>query len=229
MVSVGPRVPMVLRGLETTGKTKAHVPLKDTDPTRAHATATPRSFRFGLRSVFFATAVISCGLAVYAHRKNMERRAQAKIRELGGTFTELNRFVDDRGRYFLSLDLSGSRVTDDDLSQFDWLPLVHALNLSDTGVSNAGLAKLRHRTDFRELQLDRTNVSDQGLGALTNMRRLARLHLRGTPVTDQGLSHLNQLEKLWFVDLRDTLVSEEGVRRLRTSMPQATISWNDRY
>src|SRR4051794_3808030 len=52
--------------------------------------------------------------------------------------------------------LTGTRVTDDDLSLFNDLPTVEIMDLSDTLIGDAGLARLAHLERLQELVLVNT-------------------------------------------------------------------------
>ena len=187
------------------------------------------SFRF-LSFCIVLAIVFSTALGVYTYRQHKQARPHQKVAELGSSLAKLKFFWDDRGRNYLSLNLSKSKVTDEDVSDLMWLPLVHSLDLSDTAITNAGLAYLRTRTDLRELVLDRTRISDGGLLHLRRMRHLDRLTLRGTRITDEGIPHLTRLKvNIWFISLNNTLVTREGVALLQRALPRTKIYWNDGY
>src|SRR5262249_61460329 len=74
------------------------------------------------------------------------------------------------------------------------------------------IAKLR---TSRWLNLSETEVSDTGLAELRGMTRLESLELRSTSVTDAGMVHLNGLTGLERLDVRDTPVTGAGLARLK--------------
>jgi hypothetical protein len=66
------------------------------------------------------------------------------------------------------------------------------LDLRRTGVSDAGLERLREFQNLRELWLGDTEVSDAGLEFLREATHLQVLHLIGTKVTAEGVAALKK-------------------------------------
>jgi hypothetical protein len=62
---------------------------------------------------------------------------------------------------------------------------VRKVDLSDSKVTNAGLAHLKTLRDLEELDLARTDVTDAGLKHLQGLVKLRSLSLIGTKVTDR--------------------------------------------
>lgn len=91
-------------------------------------------------------------------------RPDAKIKESVGRELEyLERRFDLR-----SIDISNSRVTDDDLRHVKEMPQLRWIDLSNT------------------------NVSDEGLEHLVGLTRLRELHLNGSRCTPEGIKKLQQ-------------------------------------
>lgn len=99
---------------------------------------------------------------------------------------------------------------------------LHALNLSRSGVTDAGLAHLREMKNLARLDLSNTAIGDAGLAHLAELRRLEYLNLYGTPVTDEGLRHLASIPTLRRVFLWQTAVTDEGVAFLQESLVDET-------
>ena len=124
----------------------------------------------------------------------------------------LRRHLKKEGRL---LHLSYTDVTDDDLRQLkeDAYNSVVNIELSDTNVSNSGLASLRHVPKLKSLRLDETFVTDEGLAHLRSLTRLARLRLDKTEVTDQGLEHLVGLP-IKRLSLQGTLITDRSLSHI---------------
>ncbi|HEX8202582.1 MAG TPA: serine/threonine-protein kinase, partial [Isosphaeraceae bacterium] len=92
---------------------------------------------------------------------------------------------------YLTVDLSGAgpRLTDDALAHLsaslESLGSVHTLNLSRTGVTDAGLVHLKGLDRLAVLFLVGTRIHGPGLEHLQGLNRLRRLELGSTPVTDE--------------------------------------------
>ena len=69
---------------------------------------------------------------------------------------------------------------------------VTRVDLSSSGVSDAGLQELKGLTQLQWLDLGSTKVSDAGLGYLKGLIQLRELDLFGTNVTDAGVKNLQQ-------------------------------------
>lgn len=97
------------------------------------------------------------------------------------------------------------------------------LDLSRTGVTDAGLKALARMPNLKRLDLRGTAVGDEGAKALAGLAKLETLGLYGTKVTDAGLEPLRGLKALRRAYLADTKVTEAGVKRLREALPEVTI------
>jgi hypothetical protein len=56
---------------------------------------------------------------------------------------------------------------------------------------------------------------------------LQELSLDHTGVTDRGIDSLRSITTLKFIDLYHTTVSKAGFERLKTSLPQCRISYDE--
>jgi hypothetical protein len=213
----------------------------------------PRRLRFGLRTALGAVAVFSVGLALLDARLlapyRTEQRAAAALRRLGGKVV----LVDDAPKWLRGyvgedrlnlsvvsvVDLSHTPVTDADLIHFRAFHHCRQINLSDTQVSNAGLAHLSQTTRQavgRWLDLSRTRVTDVSVlfGEMSfdqperlnlSGNRIARveiprrrwcplqeLDLSDTDADDRTLESLpDGLVNLFHLDLCGTNVSDDGL------------------
>jgi hypothetical protein len=119
------------------------------------------------------------------------------------------------GSAFGDAELAALREVADDLV---WL------DLSRTGVTDAGLAVLAEMPRLRRLDLRGTAIGDAGVEALAGLRALETLSLYGTGVTDAGLSRLSELRRLSRLYLGGTAVTEAGLERLREARPDLEVT-----
>ena len=94
------------------------------------------------------------------------------------------------------------------------------LDLSRTGITDAGLKVLAKMPKLEHLDLRGTAVGDEGVRALACLSNLETLSLYGTGVTDAGLEALRGLPSLRRVYVGGTRVTEPGLDALRKARPQ---------
>lgn len=97
----------------------------------------------------------------------------------------------------------------------DGSPVV--LLLSNTKISDEGIAHLRNYTGVRCLALTGTNVGDTSLKFISTLDNLDSLYLGDTQVTENGLEHLAKLKKLEHLVLSGNEIGDEGIIKLATS------------
>jgi Leucine-rich repeat (LRR) protein len=117
------------------------------------------------------------------------------------------------------LNLSGNkRVTDSALKileQHGHSKNITSLDLSDTGVSNAGLAYLEDCTKLKTLRLASTTVTDRALMPLVSHNEdLTELDVSDTPtmVALEALSAIGKLVKVRKLNLAGTGVDDVGLK-----------------
>jgi hypothetical protein len=120
-------------------------------------------------------------------------------------------------------NLTGSTVTDADLSALKDLKGLQYLYLSLTQVTDAGLAHLKDFKGLKYLYLSGTLVTDAGLAHLKDLKGLQGLDLRGTQVKDAGLAHLKDLKGLQWLYLKNTKVTDAGIEALGRALPGCFI------
>ncbi|MBI1319337.1 MAG: c-type cytochrome [Candidatus Hydrogenedens sp.] len=98
------------------------------------------------------------------------------------------------------------------------------LDLSGTGVTDAGLAQLAALGRLTSLHLERTGISDAGLAHLKGLQHLEYLNLYGTKVTGAGVEQLAELKQLRRLYLWQTEVTREQAEKLAAALPEATIN-----
>jgi len=116
----------------------------------------------------------------------------------------------------LAIDLSDSKVTDDDIPSVAQVPRMNTLVLANSGVTDAGVAHLQGLAGtLQVLTLDGTRVTDAGLAHLEGLTRLQWLSFINTRVTDAGLSHLERLIGLQSLMLQETGVTDVGLAHVK--------------
>lgn len=128
----------------------------------------------------------------------------------------------------IALGTAGVGVSFDDTALGKIQPVASRLrdvDLSRTGVTDAGLAPLATATGLRKLRLDHTKVSAAGLAGLAPLANLESLNLFGCQAIDdtavEPLAAMKSLRKLY---LGETKMTAAAITRLRASLPECTIS-----
>ncbi|MDV6032531.1 MAG: protein kinase [Phycisphaera sp. RhM] len=141
-------------------------------------------------------------------------RTIVAYQKLGGTFT------DDRSE----LDLSGTKVTNADLSRLRSLPSLISLSLENTVIDDEGLTTIVElQPNLEKLFLSHTKVTDSGLKCLGRLGDLVCLDLAGCKINDAGLVHLHSLEGLKAIGLKSTRVSRTGMKRLSEALSHRAV------
>ena len=79
------------------------------------------------------------------------------------------------------------------------------------------------KDNVAELQISGSGITDAGLVHLKDLIKLSHLNLSDTQITDAGLVHLKGLTKLERLDLKDTKVTDAGVADLQKALPNCEI------
>jgi len=99
------------------------------------------------------------------------------------------------------------------------------LDLSRTGITDAGLTALSKMPNLERLDLRGTAVGDDGVRTLApNLKKLESLSLYGTGVTDAGLTALQELRSLRRLYVGGTRVTESGLSALRKARAQLQVT-----
>jgi hypothetical protein len=98
------------------------------------------------------------------------------------------------------------------------------LDLSRTGITDAGLAVLAKMPNLEHVDLRGTAVGDQGVRALAGLDKLETLGLYGTGVTDAGLEPLRGLPALRRLYVGGTKVTAQGLEALRQARKELRIT-----
>ncbi len=124
----------------------------------------------------------------------------------------------------VNLSLLRPAANDADLKTVGQLgPALVWLNVSRSGISDAGVAQLAACRNLRRLHLAQTTVGDDALATVGKLAELRFLNLFGTKVTDAGLAHLHGATHLEKVFLWQTGVTDAGVVALQAALPKLVI------
>lgn len=87
-----------------------------------------------------------------------------------------------------------------------------------------------HLTGLQELYISDSTISDQGLALLCTLVSLQRISIYHTAIGDNGLFNLTQLSGLKWLTCSGTASTEEGLTMFRSAMPECkTVNFKWRY
>jgi Leucine-rich repeat (LRR) protein len=121
------------------------------------------------------------------------------------------------------LNLTGTRVTDDDLKHLSVMTNLEMINLDGTQVTDVGLVHLANLKRLKFVRLSRTQITDSGLMHLKGLRNLERLYFNRTNISDVGFKHLEELPKLIRVEYMGTPVTTKGVKSFTRVLPNCRV------
>lgn len=140
------------------------------------------------------------------------------IREAGGIVRPLG------AGWQIEFQRKGKEVGDDQLAPVATLgDAVVSLNLRGTRTTDEGLRHLSNLKNLARLHLERTGVGDGGMAHLTGLAKLEYLNLYGTKITDAGLAPLASMEELKNLFVWQTGVSSSGCEELSRALPELKI------
>jgi hypothetical protein len=116
-------------------------------------------------------------------------------------------------KQLMSLDLTGCRISDDDLARLVPLSLGQ-IHLAGTAVTDVGMEHLAKMKTLSLVNVEDTQTGDEGLAKLVTLPRLGDLWLNGSQVTDEGLSQLSSAPNIWRLSIGGASVSDESLKQL---------------
>ena len=129
----------------------------------------------------------------------------------------------------LRLDIKSTAIIDTsflrELQQND-LQALFLYNCDD-----AALLHITHLSGLQELCLSDTSITDQGLAVLENLQALQRISIYNTAVGDRGLENLVAIKSLQWLTCSGTAISEDGFnqfRRTKQSCKTVNFAWQYR-
>ncbi len=176
-------------------------------------------------------------------------RETIEISKLGGEIHFLDRTPGLFGRFgrrdLFGISIHGKPLSDEALARLvkNYGDHWSALELTNTGITDAGLRHLAGLTHLTDLSLRNrkihprlarpgaapspNTITDAGLVHLKGLTSLRTLNLEGLPVTDAGLDAIKDLPNLEGLYLDGTKVSGPGLGRLK-SLPGLTVLYLDK-
>jgi internalin A len=121
------------------------------------------------------------------------------------------------------LDLTTTGVDDAGLENLKELTQIKTLTLSKQ-ITDKGLVHLKGLTQLAHLGAYSSQLSDAGLEQLKGLTSLESLSVSGPKITDKGLLELKGLKKLKFLSLNQTKVTDKGVQELKKLLPELEVS-----
>jgi internalin A len=195
-----------------------------------------------------AIALIVVGLpALWYAMTFRSRQAERRIKELNGMVRSTNAIgLPFHGGFvnYGELDnvyLLGPQTGDDELRVLRGVPALKSLDLTNTRVTDDGLAELGRFPKLHTLciaNIDHTKqigpsgerlrtrplVTGRGLERLKDLPDLQDLQLIGSPTTDDDLQSLKSLKNLTRLDLKDSKVTPAGVAELKKALPKCRVT-----
>lgn len=119
--------------------------------------------------------------------------------------------INQNNGFVRTLDLSGSKVTADQMQRARWCRNLTHLRLWQTQVGDDAFAYI-HRNRFLERVFiwDKT-VGDESMKQLARLPNLYYLEMYGIGLTDEGLRALAQCESLSTVNIRDVDITDKAL------------------
>lgn len=102
-------------------------------------------------------------------------------------------------------------------------PALVSVDLSGTGITDEGLQALAGAENLRQLRLSETAITDAAFDTLGGLVSLESLNLYGTGVTAEGVLRLVDLPNLRRLYLWQTGVDEDAAETLGEQMPETEI------
>ena len=150
-----------------------------------------------------------------------EASAIKSIEEAGGTVRVIAADSEDKEAAF---HLSDKDITDASLASLKEVGSLVTLNLRGTKVTDDGLKHVGELKTLKKLHLEKTEIGDAGVAHLAGLENLEYLNLYGTRVTDEGLSKLANLKQLKRLYLWKSQATEAGANKLKESLPELYVN-----
>jgi hypothetical protein len=118
-----------------------------------------------------------------------------------------------------------AHVDDEKVKHLSGLTGVIGLDLSQTKITDAGLAFINDMPDLQWLQLSRTDITDGGIEHLISLKKLEALDITGTRVTQKAAESLARIPALRIVFASQSLGLSEvpGVAVDRSTIPDTWV------
>jgi hypothetical protein len=129
------------------------------------------------------------------------------------------------GGEITAVNLRASWVSDGDLIELARMPQLQRLDLSQTRISDQGLAYLKTASSLVEVNLAYAEkLGDPAHAVVKHWKNLRRLNLRGTVIADETAASAASLPQLEVLDIADTIVGDVGVEALAAAQKLKELS-----
>lgn len=124
-----------------------------------------------------------------------------------------------------SIQLEVAKEQDVDFALLKRIPpqILDSMDLSQTKVKDEDLANVIRFTKLKEIDLSDTNVTNKALEHLSSIKSLRKIWLDNTHVDDEALASLAALGKLQKLSLKDCNITDAGIDKLRASLNNCKI------
>jgi uncharacterized protein YjbI with pentapeptide repeats len=204
------------------------IPRVSTVPAEPNQRPWRRYLRFSVRGLIVVVLVVGGWLGWVVRDARIQRDAVAAIEghcwvsydlELNEKEPWAPRWIADRIGYDYFASVVEVTVfefaPDADMEHIRRFNRLETLNLSGSGITEAGLAYLGELHDLRGLSLYNIKITEAGWKHLERLRGIERLDLSFTGTTDAGLAHAAGLSQLRELKLVETRITDRGSAHLK--------------
>jgi Leucine-rich repeat (LRR) protein len=125
-----------------------------------------------------------------------------------------------------ALRLDKTETNNADLEKIvDEYPNLVELTLSETQITDAGLASLTKLTKLRKIRISKTAVTDEAAQVLAKIPSLEDIDVSQNNFGDKGLKALQPLAKLKRLNLYTTKITDKGLAVLKDFKSRKTLIW----
>lgn len=126
-------------------------------------------------------------------------------------------------KHLRSISVQGNPIKDENLQYFGALPQLKYLDLSQTGISDRGIAGLAKCIGLVQLIISSNyKITDESINTLLSLKNLRYLKLEGTSISTAGLLRLKSLP-LEYLILPGNNYSRSSLKQLHETLPRAEI------
>ncbi len=136
--------------------------------------------------------LISMGCVVHPTAPDSKLLSVAWVATPGAVGDKEMEFLKPLGANISELDLSDTKITDAGMAVIGTFPRVTKLNISNTAVTDAGIASLKGLTTLDWLAAHSTSVSDASIETLKGLRKLKNVFLWKTRVSSGSAGTLQK-------------------------------------
>jgi hypothetical protein len=119
-----------------------------------------------------------------------------------------------------TLSITASNFSDHGMKCIAMLPLKY-LDVSDTHITDDGLAYLEGHSTLVALRAENTQLGDEGLRSIATIPNLECLDIHTTRVTDAGLAYLKRTPRLKHLSIDG--VSRSALGKLQMALPDCDV------